>query len=190
MTNHPGRQRPPQPAPPTVPEPSEPRAVEPPGPPNQGAAYAVQTTALLGRLINELAQMLPVALYDAMARALSTVPVMTRQMLCAPCLVNRLTWDAVHKAELKAAEEAMAAARDALPEDSPQRGQLSPLMFLPPHLQPSQDPANPNPRGIPDISVGIITVGGTTLCAEHAPADLPVPGKRPLLVAQGHIPAR
>jgi len=151
------------------------------------ALTAVGVSMLMGRLVNEMNQVLPKVLFEATARALASVPVqaVTRQLLCAPCVATRVNWDARYGDVVRAAEAQMQAAAAALPEE--QRGQLNVVMFLPPALQPSGDPEKPNPEAIPDVRLGVIQVAGTIFCEVHVPQDLPVPGRRPFLVAQGSL---
>src|SRR5580692_2148996 len=110
---------------------------------------------------------------------------LAREYHCATCLIERLNWEAAHEADLKASVDQMQIAGQAMQPDDPRRAGLNPFMFLPPHLLPSQDPADPHPDAIPVPAVGVVLIGGTTYCAGHVPG-VNGPGeapKRPLLVA-------
>lgn len=184
MTNHPRRQRDENepsiesPAPGDIPPQG---SAEVPAHTGNGVPLGLQANAarLIGRAVAEaVGEMLP----PLLGQALSSV---TREYHCATCLIERLNWEIAHEAELRASVGQMQIAGQAMQPDDPRREQLNPFMFLPPHLLPSQDPADPHPDAIPVPAVGVVMVGGTLFCAGHVPGvnrpgDAP---KRPLLVA-------
>jgi len=140
--------------------------------------------ALIGKAVAEaLAEMLPQILYDAFTQALSQVQVTVKQLHCATCFVARVGWFAQHAAEVEAARAAMTAAAAELAPGDPRAGMLNPLMFLPEHLQPSQDPANPNPQAMPGLAEGAVMAGGTLYCAEHVPGAPVQAGRKQFLIA-------
>ena len=123
---------------------------------------------LIGQAVAEavaqaIGQGLPQMLVQALTQALRD------QYYCATCFVERLNWETAHDADLKAAVEQMQVAAQAFPPGDPRLAHLSPFMFLPPHLLPSQDPADPHPDAITDPAAGVVMIGGTLYCARHAP---------------------
>jgi hypothetical protein len=143
-------------------------------------------TAMAGTLQG----MLPQMLFDAVASALSQVPIRTvpQQLYCGPCFTRRLNWERAHEADLKAAIEAMRAAAGDMAPDDPRRAQLNPLMFLRPELLPSMDPDDPHPDAIPDPAHAVTMISGTLYCGADAPGTGDA-AKPPLLIAHGSIPA-
>ncbi|MGH8921016.1 MAG: hypothetical protein ACRD0H_22235, partial [Actinomycetes bacterium] len=149
----------------------------------QTARTAAAVEAAVAPLFGQLPQMIGQALYQV----LSQVPVQTVRLNCAECVLARLRWTTAHDADLKVAYEKYAAAMAELPEQDPRRQMLTPVVFLPPHLQPSPDQAEPNPEGLPGIAAGDVMVGGTLYCAEHMPGAPSKASKRPFLIAQGAL---
>jgi len=131
----------------------------------------------------------------AVAQALAeTLPPLLAQAApqyhCATCLADRLNWEIAHEADLRASVDQMQIAGQAMQPDDPRRAELNPFMFLPTHLLPSQDPADPHPEAVPVPQTGVTMAGGTLYCASHVPGvnrpgvDRPAEApKRPLLVA-------
>lgn len=188
MTNHPGRARD---------DDSElPGGHEsfPPGPPatpraphtanGHGAAYEPDIAGLIGASVaTAMSRVIP----QALASVLSQVPVRTVPYLkCVTCVTARIMWVAGHGPELQAASDAMNAAAAEMPQDHPMRGNLNAAMFLPPHLQPSQDPANPNPQGIGPVNDAMVMAGGSLYCADHIPGIQQGGGRKEFLIA--HAP--
>jgi len=183
MTNHPRRQRDDEPSIETPESGDIPPqgSAEVPMHTGNGVPLGLQANAarLIGRAVAEaLGEILPPMLAQALDSA-------TPQYHCATCLIGRLNWEIAHEADLKASVDQMNIAGQAMQPDDPRRDQLNPLMFLPPHLLPSQDPDDPHPDVIPVPAVGVVMVGGTLYCAGcvpgvNRPGDAP---KRPLLVA-------
>lgn len=139
---------------------------------------------LIGQAVGAaLGETLPQMLAQAFAEALR------RQYYCSTCFVERLNWETAHEADLKAAVEQMQIAAQAFPPGDPRLAQLSPFMFLPPHLLPSLDPASPHPEAIPDPAAGVVMIGGTLYCPRHAPGvNRPDEvAKRPFYVAQASL---
>jgi hypothetical protein len=129
---------------------------------------------------------LPQQLFQAVSAALQQVPVSVKPGPCGTCFTARVGWFTSHSAEIAKAEAAFQAAVNALAPDDPRRGLVQPLSFLPAALQPSQDPAKPNPQAMPALAEGVILIGGTWYCAQHVPGLPQQPGK--LLVASTVIP--
>jgi hypothetical protein len=115
-------------------------------------------------------------LFDAVATALSQVPVrtLTQVRMCATCIVGRIAWENAHKADMNQAMREAAVAAGIDPAD-PQAGQADFGPFLPEHLQPGQR------AGIPGVNQAVTTVQGTDVCHLHIPGVQP--GRAPLLVA-------
>jgi hypothetical protein len=174
MTNHPGRRR------------DDASENGPPAQtPNGHHAFQPDAAQLIGHAV---AKALGETLPPMLAEALRSV---TPEYHCATCLIERLNWETAHEADLRASVDQMQIAGQAMQPDDPRRAELNPFMFLPPHLLPSQDPADPHPEAIPVPAVGVVLVGGTTYCAGHVPGvnraeDAP---KKPLLVATTVLPA-
>ncbi len=114
---------------------------------------------------------------QTLAMVLQQVPVQTRQHLCAPCVITRIGWEAVHGSELKAAIAAAGKAYG-LDDGDPRAAQLDPGPHLPPALQPG------GPQGLPPLTAAITTVAGTDVCSEHIPGR---PGSQKLLVVSGAL---
>jgi hypothetical protein len=183
MTNHPHRKRDDEPSI-ESPEPGDipPQgSAEVPMHTGNGVPLGLQANAarLIGRAVAEaVSEMLPPMLAQALGSA-------TPQYHCATCLAERLNWEIAHEADLRASVDEMRIAGQAMQPGDPRLAQLNPFMFLPPHLLPSQDPADPHPEAIPVPSAGVTMAGGTLFCAAHMPG-VNRPGevpKRPLLVA-------
>ena len=183
MTNHPRRER----------DENEPsiEALEPASVPlhtGNGAAPGLAPNAakIIGQTIAQaLAETLPPMLAQALSAA-------GRPEYCAICLADRLNWEIAHEADLKAAIGQMQVAAQAYPPGDPRLAQLNPFMFLPAHLLPSQDPADPHPDAIPDPSLWSTMKEGTLYCTGHLPG-VNRPGaapKRPLLVATATVPGK
>jgi hypothetical protein len=118
-------------------------------------------------------ELLPQMIAQAFASVLQQVPVQTRQHLCAPCVLARMTWDAAHQADLRAAAAAAVQAAG-LAEGDPRAAQLDPAPFLPPAARQS----------LPDVQIAVTTAGGTEYCAAHVPGR---PGGQKLLLASGPL---
>lgn len=123
------------------------------------------------------------ALPQVLTQALASV---SQRYYCATCLVERLNWEIKHEAELKEAIGEMNLAAMAIapgPQGDQQRAQLNPFMFLPGHLLPSPDPADPHPEAITEPQMGVVTVSGTTYCTIHVPGvNRPGTSPKPLLL--------
>lgn len=122
---------------------------------------------------------------QSLASVLQQVPVQTRQHLCAPCVIARMTWNVAHEAgwveaarQAEAQQAAFAAATGLAPGD-PRLSQPDPAQFLPAHLQPGGGPA-----AMPSVEIAVTTVGGTEYCAMHVPGR---PGAQKLLLANGPL---
>ena len=181
MTNHPNRKR----------DENEPsiEALDPAAVPlhtGNGAAPGLAPNAakIIGQTIADaLSETLPPMLAQALSAA-------ARPEYCATCLTERLNWEFAHEADLKAAIGQMQVAAQAFTPGDPRLAQLNPFMFLPAHLLPSQDPADPHPDAIPDPSLWSTMKEGTLYCTGHLPG-VNRPGeapKRPLLVASANLP--
>jgi hypothetical protein len=139
------------------------------------------------KVVEQLIGQLPQMLFQAVAAALSQVQVTVKPGPCGTCFTTRVSWFTVHSAEIARAEAAYQAALSELAPDDPQRAMIQPLSFLPDALQPSPDPAKPNPQAMPGLTEGVIVIGGTWYCAGHVPGvQQQQPGK--LLVAETMIP--
>lgn len=190
MTNHPRRERDedgkPEPAQelaasvPAVQELADEISARPPVPPGFSPNGHTPTRTLI--------EQLPQMLFQAVAAALQQVPVqvVVKPGPCGTCFTARVGWFTGHSAEIARAEAAYQAALSELAPDDPQRGLIEPLSFLPAALQPSQDPAHPNPLAMPGLAEGVIMTGGTWHCAQHVPGIQQQPGK--LLIAETVIP--
>lgn len=129
-----------------------------------------------------LIQQLPQMLAQAVAAALGQVPVTTKKLPCATCMLARLQWTAGHAAEIAAAEEKLkAAAAEMEAKDPADRVPLNPVSFLPEHLRPGGNQA------APAVQDGLVLIGGTLYCLQHVPGADGQPGKRPFLIAQGAL---
>jgi hypothetical protein len=141
---------------------------------SNGHGPAARTAAAL--------EALPQMLYQAVATALSQVPVTTRHLPCTTCVLARLTWASDHSAEITAAEGALkAAAAEQEAKDPADRVQLDAMSFLPERLRPGGDQA------APALQDGTVLAGGTLYCLQHVPNAPGQPGKRPFLIAQGAL---
>jgi hypothetical protein len=200
VTNHPRRQRGDD-APsaagdlaaevPAVKELSDEMAAQPPQqvPPGFGANGRTPSAQAL-RAVAAALEQLPQQLFQAVVQALSQVQVSVKPLPCATCMLARYTWFSMHARELAEAEAAYKAAVEALPGDDPRRGLIQALSFLPASLQPSPDPASPNPEAMPGLAESAVMVGGTLYCAAHHPGAQQQPGRKPFLIAQGALSAQ
>jgi hypothetical protein len=210
VTNHPGRQRgddEPSAADelaaevPAVRELADEMAAQPQPPqvppgfsPNGGKTPLMALTEQLPQMLADafgqaLTEQLPQMLSNAVAAALQQVPVqvIVKPGPCGTCFTARVGWFDAHPAEIEKAQAAYVAAVSGLAPDDPQRGMIQALSFLPASLQPSPDPAKPNPQAMPGLAEGVILIGGTWYCAQHVPGvQQPQSGK--LLVAETAIP--
>ena len=143
-----------------------------------GSTTPAQQTAQGVSAIAGMLPQLPQAVGMILQQVLQQVPVQTRQHLCAQCLADRLSWEAAHERDLKAAIEAAARAAG-LDEGHPGRAQLDPAPFLPERLRPGA-----GSLGMPPLTVAVTSVGGTELCSAHLPGR---PGSGKLLVASASI---
>jgi hypothetical protein len=124
-----------------------------------------------------LGNLLPQMLVDAFANVLMQVPVQLagqQQRLCATCLVQRIGWENLNRAEMEKAMDAAAQAAGVQP-GTPQAAQLDFLPFLAPHLRPGER------NGMPGVSPAVTTFQGTDSCPMHIPGVQA--GRTPLLVA-------
>jgi hypothetical protein len=123
-----------------------------------------------------LGQHLPQMLFQAVAAALQQVPVrtITQERMCATCIVNRIAWENLHRAEMEQAMEAAAHAAGVQP-GSQQAAQLDLAAFLPPGLRPGER------GGLPGVSLAVTTWQGTECCPVHIPGVQA--GRSPLLIA-------
>lgn len=135
-----------------------------------GTPVSLSPTAAIAKMMTTLPQ--------ALAQIIATVPVKTRQHLCAHCLGARLGWAAAHQAELRTATEAAAVAHGISPAGPFPPG-FDPAPFLPEHLRPGGS------QGIPLMQPAITTVSGTEVCADHFPGQ--PAGRQPLLIAHGSL---
>jgi hypothetical protein len=121
-----------------------------------------------------LGEHLPQMLFQAVAAALSQVPVQVtaQRPPCGPCIVQRIAWENAHKAAM---DKAIAAASEAVTAQNPQPD-LAP--FLPEALRRG------GRDGIPDVAQSITTFQGAEMCPLHVAQAAGVqPGRSPLLVA-------
>jgi hypothetical protein len=191
MTNHPRRADDEQAAEiPAADAASETDEAAPPGHTPNGHRVPPGLQPNASKLIGEavagaLKETLPGMLFQAMTQALSQVPVRTigSPFQCATCVIARISWVGQHGDDLKAAEAEMIAATYHWPPDDPRRQQVNVLMFLPQHLQPSADPAAPNPQACPNVQAGIVMTGGQVLCPDHIPGVTTQPGRKEFLIA-------
>jgi hypothetical protein len=139
---------------------------------NGAPTPAKQTADGVAAIAGMLSQM-PQAMTQALAVVLQQVPVLTRQHLCAQCVVARMGWNLAHERELRTALETAAQAHG-IPDGDPRLAQLDPAPFLPEQLQVG------GPQAIPPVHPSVTTVGGTEVCSEHIPNR---PGGQKLLVA-------
>jgi len=158
----------------------------PPGfSPNGHPTPAAQALQALTAALEQLPQML----FGAVVQALQQVPVqvIVKPGPCGTCFTARAGWFAAHAADLAKAEAAYNAAVSELAPDDPRRGLIRGLSFLPPALQPSQDPARPNPQAMPDLAEGVILIGGTWYCAGHIPGAPQAGHRKEFLIAHGPL---
>jgi len=123
-----------------------------------------------------LGQHLPQMLFQAVAAALQQVPVrtITQERMCATCIVNRIAWENLHRAEMEQAMEAAANAAGVQP-GSQQAAQLDLAAFLPPGLRPGER------GGMPNVLQAATTFQGTGCCPMHIPGVQAA--RSPLVVA-------
>jgi hypothetical protein len=160
-----------------------------PGPPGQNGRNPSKADgpARIGQAVAAaLAEVLPGMLMNAFGQVLSSVQVRTAPLKCSTCFVIQARWAQQHAAEIQAASQAMVQALAPLAPDDPRRGQVSVLMFLPPHLHPGA-----GEEGMPQVQGGITMVAGTLVCPAHHP-EVPQPGSgRPaLLIATTVLPSQ
>lgn len=124
-----------------------------------------------------LGQHLPQMMFQAVAAALQQVPVrtITQERMCATCIVNRIGWENLHRAELEAAMDAAALAAGVQP-GTQQAAQLDLAAFLPQGLRPGER------GGLPGVSQSATTWQGTECCPMHIPG-VQAAGRSPLVVA-------
>lgn len=121
--------------------------------------------AIAATLAESLSESLPQAMYSALA---------AQRPPCATCVIQRVTWENLHRAEM---DTAMAAAAQA--------GQQDIAPFLPPGLRPGEQ------GGIPNVTQSITAFQGTELCVAHLGDAAGIrPGKSPLLVATATVPGK
>lgn len=99
--------------------------------------------------------------------------------MCAHCVAGRLTWQAEHDQEVRAAVAAAAQAAGVTPETPG----VDPVPFLPAELRPG------GPRGVPDVHPAVTTLNGTEVCVGHMQALTPAVARKPLLIATGSLSA-
>lgn len=155
---------------------------QPASTPNGAAAFRPEAASLIGRAVaGALKETLPPMLFQAVAQALSQVPVQTaasQPRWCATCVVQRSQWEAAHKTDMDTALNAAAASAGISPED-PRAGRLDLAAFLPALLRPGQ------PGGMPPLASPVTAVQGTELCPAHIPGV--TAGRGGLLIAQGAL---
>lgn len=61
------------------------------------------------------------------------------------------------------------------------------MSFLPERLRPSQDPANPNPQGMPGLNEGAVMTGGTWYCDSHVPGVQQAGARKEFLIANAPL---
>lgn len=122
-----------------------------------GDAVAGKIGQLLGQVLPQVFNMLPAMIAQAVQQP-------QRPRWCSACLVNRLGWEAAHKADMETAM-AMAAKMAGLAESDPQAARLDVAPFLPERLRPGSGQA----EQMPPVMDAVTMVQGTEFCAGHVP---------------------
>lgn len=132
-----------------------------------GDAVASRLGQMIGQVLPQVFNMLPPMLGQAVAQALQQAQ---PRRWCAPCLSQRLQWEAAHAADMDTAL-ALAAKAAGIPEGDPRCGQLDVTPFLPAHLRSGSG----HVAQMPQVMDWVTIAGGNAVCPMHVPG---APGTR------------